>query len=158
MRRASVIAVVGAAVAEPPTLAVAEEVGAALAEAGYTVVTGGLGGVMEAASRGARSELGATIGILPGEDAEAANGWVELAIPTGLGGARNALVVAAARACVAVGGEYGTLAEIAFALRAGKQVVGLGTWEVQGVEHVSTADEAVARITAALAQKHRTSG
>jgi uncharacterized protein (TIGR00725 family) len=158
VRRAVVIAVVGAAVAEPRTLAVAEEVGATLAQAGYTVVTGGLGGVMEAASRGARSELGATIGILPGEDAEAANGWVELAIPTGLGAARNALVVAAAQACVAVGGEYGTLAEIAFALRAGKLVVGLGTWDVQGVEHVSTPAEAVERIAAVLAHKRGTSG
>jgi uncharacterized protein (TIGR00725 family) len=157
VRRPDVIAVVGAAVAEPATLAVAEEVGAALAQAGYTVVTGGLGGVMEAASRGARSQLGATIGILPGEDPDAANGWVELAIPTGLGEARNALVVAAARACVAVGGEYGTLAEIAFALRSGKQVVGVGTWVVQGVEQVSTASEVVERLTAALTQEHRTS-
>ncbi|HVP01995.1 MAG TPA: TIGR00725 family protein [Solirubrobacteraceae bacterium] len=156
MRHPDVIAVVGAAAADPPVLAAAEEVGAALAEAGFTVVTGGLGGVMEAASRGARSKLGATIGILPGEDPDDANGWVGLAIPTGMGAARNALVVAAARACVAVGGEYGTLSEIALALRAGKAVVGLWTWDVQGVEQVSTPAEAAERIKVLLAESwHR---
>ncbi len=133
-------------------LAAAEEVGARLAAAGYVVVSGGLGGVMEAASRGARSELGSTIGILPGNDPQEANGWVELAIPTGLGEARNALVVAAAQACVAVGGGYGTLSEIALALRSGKPTVGLGTWDVHGVEQVNTPAEAVARIQAHLSQ------
>jgi uncharacterized protein (TIGR00725 family) len=92
------------------------------------VVCGGLGGVMAAACRGAKSAGGLTVGILPGEDRAAANPWVDVAIPTGLGEARNALVVRAADVVVAVGGEYGTLSEIALALRAGKPVVGVATW------------------------------
>jgi uncharacterized protein (TIGR00725 family) len=83
---------------------------------------------MAAACRGARSAGGLTVGLLPGADRTAANRWVEIAIPTGLGEARNALVVAAASAVVAVGGEYGTLSEIALALRAGRPVIGLRTW------------------------------
>lgn len=145
MRRARAIAVVGPSDAGPAELTVAEDVGAGLAEAGCVVVTGGLGGVMEAASRGARSKLGSTVGILPGTDAEEANGWVELAIPTGLGEGRDALVVAASQAVVAVGGGYGTLAEVALALRTGTPVVGIGTWDVPGVETVADAADAVRR-------------
>ncbi len=152
MRRRTTVAVIGAGDAGSAELAAAEEVGAGLASAGYIVLSGGLGGVMEAASRGARSELGSTIGILPGDDPGDANGWVELAIPTGMGEARNALVIAAAQACVAVGGGYGTLSEIAIALRSGKPTVGLGTWDVHGVEQVSTPTEAVERIQALLPQ------
>lgn len=152
MRRRTAVAVVGSGTAGAETLELAEDLGAALAQAGYAVVTGGLGGVMEAASRGARSKLGSTIGILPGEDADAANGWVELAIPTGIGEMRDGLVVAAAQAVVAVGGGYGTLIEMATALKAGKPVLGLGAWDVQGVEHVSTPAEAVDRITALLSR------
>jgi len=148
MERTFAIAVIGPADAPPPELAVAEDVGAAIAAAGWTVVTGGLGGVMEAASRGARSRLGATIGILPGSDPDAANGWVQLVIPTGLGQARNTLVVAAARGVVAVGGGYGTLSEIALALRAGRPVFGVGTWDVPGVESVTDAAAAVERLRA----------
>ena len=105
-------------------LALAEEVGAAVAEAGAGLVCGGLGGVMEAACRGARSRGGLTVGLLPGIDRDAANGWVVVALPTGLGEARNALVVRAADAVVAVGGGWGTLSEIALALKAGVPVVG----------------------------------
>ena len=110
-------------------LAAAEEVGAAVAAAGCGLVCGGLGGVMEAACRGARSRGGLTVGILPGLDREEANGWVVVALPTGLGEARNALVMRAADAVVAVGGGWGTLSEIALALKAGVPVVGLDTWE-----------------------------
>ena len=85
---------------------------------------------MEAACRGARSRGGMTVGLLPGRDRDDANGWVVLALPTGLGEARNALVVRAADAVVAIGGGWGTLSEIALALKAGKPVVGLGTWEL----------------------------
>ena len=151
MERTFAIAVIGPADASPAELALAEDVGAAIAAAGWTVVTGGLGGVMEAASRGARSRLGATLGILPGSDPDAANGWVQLVIPTGLGQARNTLVVAAARGLVAVGGGYGTLSEIALALRAGKPVVGVGTWNVPGVEPVTGAAAAVERLRAVAA-------
>jgi len=148
MERTFAIAVVGPADAAPAELAVAEEVGAAIAAAGWTVVTGGLGGVMEAASRGARSRLGATIGILPGPDPDEANGWVQTVIPTGLGQARNTLVVAASRGVVAVGGGYGTLSEIALALRAGRPVVGIGSWDVPGVEPVADAAAVVERLRA----------
>ena len=111
-------------------LALAEEVGAAVALARCGLVCGGLGGVMEAACRGARSHGGLTVGLLPGLDREAANGWVVVAVPTGLGEARNALVVRAADAVVAIGGGWGTLSEIALARKTGVPVVGLGTWEV----------------------------
>jgi uncharacterized protein (TIGR00725 family) len=123
------IAVVGAGDAGPEVLAVAEEVGAAVAGAGCGLVCGGLGGVMEAACRGARSRGGLTVGILPGLDRDVANGWVLVALPTGVGEARNALVVRAADAVVAVGGGWGTLSEIALALKAGLPVVGIDTWE-----------------------------
>jgi uncharacterized protein (TIGR00725 family) len=149
--RVPYVAVVGAGEASSQELALAEEVGAGLAALGAVVVTGGLGGVMEAACRGARSERGHTLGILPGADRDAANGWVEIAVATGLGELRNGLVVRAADAVVAVGGAHGTLSEIAFALKLGRPVVGLGTWAVHGVRHVSTPAEALAAIGALLA-------
>jgi uncharacterized protein (TIGR00725 family) len=122
------IAVVGGSVVPPATAGVAEMVGARLAAAGAVVVCGGLGGVMEAACRGARSAGGLTVGLLPGLDPRGANPWVEVIIPTGLGEARNLLVVRSAAAVIAIDGEYGTLSEIAFALRVGTPVVGVGTW------------------------------
>jgi uncharacterized protein (TIGR00725 family) len=131
------IAVVGSGEAGLQDLAVAEEVGAAVAEARCGLVCGGRGGVMEAACRGARSRGGLTVGILAGLDREEANGWVLVALPTGLGEARNALVVRAADAVVSIGGGWGTLSEIALALKAGVPVVGIGTWEpVLGGERV----------------------
>ena len=134
---------VGPGEAVEAELTVAEEVGAGLAAAGAVVVTGGLGGVMEAACRGARSRLGITVGLLPGVDRSQANGWVSVAIPTGLGELRNGLVVQACDALVAIGGGPGTLSEIALALKAGRDVVGLGTWEVAGVTPAASAAEAV---------------
>ena len=150
MSRIPYVAVIGPGRASPEELQVAEEVGARLAARGAVVVTGGLGGVMEAASRGARSRRGRTVGILPGEDRDAANGWVEIALATGLGELRNGLVVRAVDAVVAVGGGHGTLSEIGLALRIGRPVVGLGTWEVHGVEHVPTPATAIERIEAVL--------
>ena len=150
MPRVPYVAVVGPGDASPEELQAAEDVGGALAELGAVVVTGGLGGVMEAACRGARSRRGRTLGILPGEDRDAANGWVEIAIATGLGELRNALVVRAADALVAVGGGHGTLSEVALALKLGRPVVGLDTWEVHDVEQVSTPAEALQRIAAVL--------
>jgi uncharacterized protein (TIGR00725 family) len=136
---------------EPRELAAAEEAGAAIAAAGATLVCGGLGGVMEAACRGARSRGGLTVGLLPGDDREDANGWVVLALPTGLGEARNALIVRAADAVVAIGGGWGTLSEIALALRRGLPVLGVATWELRrsgqpvgGVRAVDDAQTAVA--------------
>jgi uncharacterized protein (TIGR00725 family) len=150
MRRTPYVAVVGPGEASPEELHTAEEIGARLADAAVVVVTGGLGGVMEAACRGARSRRGRTIGILPGDDRDAANGWVEIAIATGLGELRNGLVVRAADALVAVGGGHGTLSEVALALKLGRPVVGLGTWAVHGVDHVSTPEVALDRIAALL--------
>ena len=152
MSRVPYVAVVGPGDASPHELQAAEDVGAGLAARGAVVVTGGLGGVMEAACRGARSRRGRTVGILPGEDRDAANGWVEIAIATGLGELRNGLVVRAADAVVAVGGGHGTLSEVALALKLGRPVVGVGTWAVHGVEDVSTPEEAIDRISALLLQ------
>jgi uncharacterized protein (TIGR00725 family) len=124
------VAVVGAGTPDPPHAAMAEEVGRLLAARGAVVVCGGLGGVMEAACRGAKGAGGTTVGILPGMDRGEANPWVDVAIPTGLGEARNALVVRAADVVIAIAGEFGTLSEIALALKAGKPVVGIDTWEL----------------------------
>ena len=121
----------------------AQEVGRLLARRGAVVVCGGLGGVMEAACRGASREGGTTVGVLPGLDRGAANPFVSVAVATGLGEARNALVVRAADALIAVGGAYGTLSEIALALKAGKPVIGLGTWRIDGVERVEGPEAAV---------------
>lgn len=136
----------------PPELAeLAEEVGRRLALAGAVVVCGGGGGVMEAASRGAAGEGGVVVGILPTADRSYANPHLTVAIPTGLGEVRNTLVVRAADALVAVGGEFGTLSEMAFALKTGVPVVGLRTWElakegrqVDAFVRAATAEEAVA--------------
>ena len=152
MSRTPYIAVVGAGEASPGDLAYAEEVGAGLADLGAVVVTGGLGGVMEAACRGARSRRGHTLGILPGDDRDEANGWVEIAVATGMGELRNGLVVRASDALVAIGGGHGTLSEVALALKLGRPVVGLGTWAVHGVEDVSTPADAIDRIARLLSQ------
>jgi len=109
----------------------AEEVGRLLAEEGAILVCGGLGGVMEASCRGAKAAGGLTVGILPGQRRNEANDFVDIPLPTGLGVARNALVVGAADAAIAVGGGYGTLSEIGFALRLGVPVVGLNTWSLR---------------------------
>ena len=124
LTRVPYVAVVGAHDADGSQAEDAAAVGAELARRGAVVITGGRGGVMEAACRGAKEAGGTTVGILPGSDRAEANAWVDVALPTGLGEARNALVARAADAMVAVGGGYGTLSEIALALRAGKRVVG----------------------------------
>jgi hypothetical protein len=155
------VAVVGAGAAGPYDLDVAEELGRELARRGAVVVCGGLGGVMEAVCRGAQQAGGQTIGILPGDDRGQANPFVEIAVVTGLGEARNLVVIRSADVVVAVGGEFGTLSEIAFALRLGRPVIGISTWELaQGgrpvdvivrVESaVEAAEEAVARAQAIL--------
>jgi uncharacterized protein (TIGR00725 family) len=125
---------------------VAEEVGRLLAEAGAVVVTGGMGGVMEAASKGAREAGGTTLGVLPGGDRRDANPWLTVAVPTGMGEARNALVVRAADCVIAVGGAWGTLSEIAFARKTGKGVAGLRSWDLDGVDAFETPAEAVAAV------------
>jgi len=146
-----IIAVIGGADCTPAEAAAAETVGRLLAEAGAVLVCGGRGGVMAAACRGAKSAGGLTIGILPGVDARDANPWVDVPIVTGLGEARNTIVVRSADAVIAVGGAYGTLSEIAFTLRWDKPLVGLGTWELArggapdgSIIRAETPEEAVA--------------
>jgi uncharacterized protein (TIGR00725 family) len=130
----------------------AEEVGRLLAREGAVVICGGLGGVMDAVARGAESEGGVSIGILPGRDRTDQSDHLTYSIPTGMGEGRNVLVASAADALIAIGGEFGTLSEIAFALRIGVPVVGLGTWElakhgrpVDAFPLVETPDDAVTR-------------
>jgi uncharacterized protein (TIGR00725 family) len=124
--------------------ACAEEVGRLLAERGCTVVTGGLGEVMAAAARGAKSAGGTTIGILPGESRANANEWIDHAVVTGIGHARNLAVAVSGDAVIALGGSWGTLAEIAFAMRLGRRVVVIEPgWQLDGVLRAATPAEAV---------------
>lgn len=144
------VAVVGPGDADATLRALAEQVGEGLGRRGVGVVCGGLGGVMEAACRGARRAGGPTVGLLPGLDPRAANAYVDVAVPTGLGEVRNILVVRAGAAVIAVGGGYGTLSEVAFALKHGTPVVGLETWDPPaggrtGVHVVASATAAVER-------------
>ncbi len=154
VERPLLIAVVGSGEATAQEAAWAYEVGRRLAEAGAVVLCGGRGGVMEAACRGAAEAGGLTVGILPGDDHREANPYVRLPLPTGLGEARNALVVRAAHAVIAIGGEFGTLSEIALALKWGIPVVGLETWTLHrpGVtvpmEIAASPEEAVRRALA----------
>ncbi len=124
------IGVIGEQDARPEMWTLAEQVGREVARRGGVLVCGGLGGVMEAASKGAAAEGGTVVGILPGVRAEDANPYVTVPVVTGLGEARNVIVVRTSDAVVAVGGGYGTLSEIAYALKLGVPVVGLGTWQL----------------------------
>jgi uncharacterized protein (TIGR00725 family) len=128
------IAVIGEGRCSRRVAALAERAGAAIAAAGAVLVCGGLGGVMEAAARGAARAGGTVVGVLPGGDRAEANRWVTLPIVTGMGEARNVIVVRSADAVIAVGGMYGTLSEIALALKLGRPVIGLGTWRLRQPE------------------------
>ena len=122
------ISIVGEAGSTPEIAALAEEVGAELGRRGITLVCGGGRGVMEAVCRGAKSAGGTTVGLLPSSDPTAANDWVDIVIPTGLGQARNVIIARSGSAVIAIGGRYGTLTEIAHALKGGIPVIGLRTW------------------------------
>ena len=124
------IAVIGGSQCSKDEARLAEEVGRELARQGAILVCGGLGGVMEAACKGAQSEDGMTIGILPGEIRQAANPYVQIPIVTGIGHARNVAVVKSSQAVIAIGGSYGTLSEISHALQGGIPVIGLNTWSL----------------------------
>jgi uncharacterized protein (TIGR00725 family) len=151
------VSVIGAGTCDTATRKAAEEVGRLLARAGAVVVTGGMSGVMEAASRGARSAGGFTVGILPGLDRTDGNPFLDLSICTGIGHARNLAVAASGDAVIAVGGEYGTLSEIGLSLKTGKIVVSLGSWDVTRkgkapaeITVAATPDEAVQLALASL--------
>ena len=149
------VAVVGSASCDQEVAALAEAVGREIARRGAVLVCGGRGGEMEAACRGAKAEGGTTVGILPGTDRSEANPYVDLPIATGLGEARNAIVVRSADTVVALSGGYGTLSEIGLALKMGRPVVGLGTWELcqagQTVDAVVRADSPIQAVELALA-------
>lgn len=126
-----IIGVVGASKADPDMLRLAEEVGAEIAKRGAAVVCGGLSGVMEAVCKGARKEGGLTIGIIPSDNKADANQYVQIPIVTGMGMGRNVMLVKTADVVIAIGGEFGTLSEIAHALNMGKTVIGLRTWKLE---------------------------
>jgi uncharacterized protein (TIGR00725 family) len=141
-----VIAVIGGRRTEKSLLKEAEETGRLIAGKGAVLVCGGLGGVMEAASRGAKAGGGLTVGILPQNDSKEANQFIDIPVVTGLGIGRNVIIARTADALIAVGGSYGTLSEIAFALQMGKPVVGIKTWDITGVIAVDNAVDAVNKI------------
>jgi uncharacterized protein (TIGR00725 family) len=144
MNRRPALAVIGAGNASAALRELAYAVGREAAEHGATLVCGGRGGVMEAAAQGARSNGGHTIGIIPGYDHADANPHVEFVIATGMGVARNAIVVASADAAIAMAGEAGTLSEIAIAIKLGRPVVALDSWPgIAGVRHSDSPAEAV---------------
>ena len=154
MRR--IVAVIGAGECDPDIARIAQDVGELLARADCVVVTGGLGGVMEAASRGAKQAGGLVVGILPGPNGGDANRWVDVAIAAGVGDARNAIIANTAAGFVAVSGGYGTLSEIAFALKRGKPVVAIGSWLVDPrIVAAETAAQAVDSLLDALARGGR---
>ncbi len=145
-----IVAVIGGGECSAAEAEMAETAGRELAKRGATTICGGLGGVMEAACRGATSEGGLTIGILPGDDLKEANPYVQIPIATGMGHARNLIIVKSAQAVIAIDGDYGTLTEIAFALKYGLPVIGLNTWslsrngqENSAIVRVNSAAEAV---------------
>ena len=146
------VAVCGSGTATEEEAAIAEEVGRLLAERGAVLVCGGLTGVMDAAARGASAAGGVSVGHLPASDRRGASEHLTVALPLGMGEARNALVVRSADAVIAVGGEWGTLSEIALAMKMGKPVIGIGTWHVTrdgetvgGVVEAGSAADAVER-------------
>lgn len=141
MKRKFLVSVIGGHRADEKTLALAEKIGGAVAAEGAVLVCGGLGGIMEAASRGAKKNGGATIGIIPGVDKNKANPFIDIVIPSDMGYSRNALVAGSGDMIVALPGEYGTLSEIAFALIAKRPVYGFETWDIEGVVELADVEE-----------------
>ena len=148
------IGVIGSSSCSPEVARLAEEVGKGIARKGGVLICGGLGGVMEAVCRGAKSEGGSTIGILPGSSRDDANQWVDIPIVTGMGVARNTIIVSSSQAIISVSGGYGTLSEIGFSLNLGVPIVGLLTWEIDApIIRAETPEEAVELAFQAL-EKH----
>ena len=145
------LAVIGAGKASPEIYELAKNVGREAARRGWIVVTGGLGGVMEAAARGAQDAGGLTVGILPGGDRSEANPYIQIAVATHIRHARNSIIAHTADALIAVDGEYGTLSEIALGLKLGKPVIGLKTvWDIPGIVAVNSPGEAIEKVIALL--------
>jgi uncharacterized protein (TIGR00725 family) len=137
------VGVIGGSAPDDRSVVTAYRVGYLIAQSGAVLVCGGLGGVMEAAASGAKKAEGLTIGIIPGNDPAEANSHIDVPIATGLGYTRNSLVAMNSDVLIAVDGEYGTLSEIAYGNIYGKKVIGIGTWEIQGVVKSTSAEEAV---------------
>lgn len=136
------ISVVGSSESNDEFLPLAREVGRVIAAQGAVLICGGLGGIMEAAARGAKEKGGLTVGILPNYDKHSANPFTDITIPTGLGHARNVLVVASGDIVVALPGSHGTRSEVAIALKLGKPVIGVRAWrDAGGVRYVHSAQE-----------------
>jgi len=146
-----IIGVIGGRRVDKTLLSEAEKVGSLVAQKEIVLVCGGLSGVMEAVAKGARSAGGITVGILPQEHKRDANEYIDIPIVTGLGIGRNVIIARTADVLISIGGEYGTLSEIAFALQMGKPVIGIRTWDIQGVIKVENAEEAVAKAFELLA-------
>ncbi len=138
-----IIGVIGGGTADAETLQLAEEIGRLIAQHGMLLVCGGLGGVMEAAARGAKGAGGTTVGILPEADRSSANPYVDIPIATGFGDGRNVIIVRTADLLIAVGGSFGTLSEIAYARKMEKPVIGVASWEIPGMMKAATPAEAV---------------
>lgn len=144
MNRQPIIGIIGGGTCSPKIAGVARAVGEEVAVRKGMVVCGGLGGVMEAACQGAHAKGGTTIGLLPGCSKASANAFVDIVIPTGMGDARNIMIIRTADAVIAIDGEYGTLSEIAFCLKFKVPVVGLATWDVDPrIQEASTPKTAV---------------
>lgn len=137
------VGIIGGSSVDKETYLMAQEVGRLLAARGATVICGGLSGVMEASARGAKSAGGTTIGIIPGTDSRSANRYIDHVVVTDMGHARNVIIAHTSDVLIAIGGEYGTLSEIAISLKLGKKVVSLISWDIAGVIKASTAEEAV---------------
>jgi uncharacterized protein (TIGR00725 family) len=141
------IAVIGAGIADEEVYKLAYQVGKLLGERGVILYTGGLGGVMEAASKGAFEAGAITVGILPGTKAQDANPYVKIPVATGMGQARNVILVTSVEAVVSISGGFGTLSEIALALKLWKPVIGLKTWEnIPDVQYVNSPEEVIQRL------------
>jgi hypothetical protein len=140
------ISVIGGSICSKKDYKIAQELGSLIAKEGWTLICGGRTGIMEAACKGAKSAGGVTVAILPSTDGKDANAFVDIKIPTGLGYARNVLVVRASDIIIAISGKYGTLSEIAFAFNEDRYVIGINTWKIKGVIQVKTPQEAVSYI------------
>ncbi len=148
--RKKAIGVIGAGNADKSVFTVAEEVGRLIAQKGAFLVCGGLGGVMEAAAKGVKSAGGITVGILPQSTKLDANPYIDIPVVTGFGEGRNVIIARTADALIAVGGEYGTLSEIALALKMGKPVIGIRTWNIKGITPATSAEDAVEKAFALI--------
>lgn len=143
LKQKTIIGIIGSSNPTPEEALLAQEVGEKLAKNDVIIICGGLGGIMEAGCRGAKSAGGLTIGIIPGTSGKDANPYIDIPIPTGIGEARNLIIIRSSSGVIAIGGGYGTLSEIAFSLKLKIPVIGLKTWAIEGIIRAETAEEAV---------------